>query len=341
MTQKPNRKAHEKSTAAPRPTSSWRSWAGRHKGWIAAGAGSALLGGSAWFNRASAQKAESATPPAGKFIEVTGVRLHYVDRGRGPVVVLLHGNGVMLQDFEASGVLPLAAESHRVLAFDRPGFGYSDRPRSTVWTPAAQAELIAQALKQLGIERAVVVGHSWGTMVALAIALDHPELVSGLVLLSGYYYGTARPDVVAGSLPAIPIVGDLLAHTVAPLAGLLTGPLGVKASFSPAPVSGKFADFPKAMALRPSQVRAAAADTALMVPSAISLGKRYAELAVPVIVMAGAGDLIVHVDKHARRLAGDIAKSELRIVPNQGHMLHYAVPEQVVAAIDEVMHDVG
>jgi pimeloyl-ACP methyl ester carboxylesterase len=68
-----------------------------------------------------------------------------------PVVVLLHGNAVTLQDFEASGVLGLAAEHHRVLAFDRPGFGYSSRPRSTIWTPAAQAKVIASALIQLGI----------------------------------------------------------------------------------------------------------------------------------------------------------------------------------------------
>jgi pimeloyl-ACP methyl ester carboxylesterase len=156
--------------------------------------------GSALFNRASARRAEAATPPTGKFVEVDGVRLHYVDRGEGPVVVLFHGDGVMLQDFDVSGVLPLAAEQHRVIAFDRPGYGYSERPRSTIWTPAAQAELIASALKKIGVERAVVVGHSWGTLVALAMALDHPGVVSGLVLLSGYYYGTARPDVIRGPL---------------------------------------------------------------------------------------------------------------------------------------------
>ena len=335
MTQKPNQKSRGNFAASPR-LKSWRKAAGRHKGWLVAGAGTAALVGTALFNRASVRRAEAATPPAGKFVEVDGVRLHYVDRGHGPVVVLLHGNGALLQDFDVSGVLPLAAEQHRVIAFDRPGFGYSDRPRSTIWTPAAQATLIVQALRQLGIKRAVVVGHSWGTMVALAIALDHPEAVSGLVLISGYYYATARPDVVSGSIPAVPIVGDVLAYTVAPLAGLLTGPLGVKGAFAPAPVSDKFADFPKAMALRPSQIRASAAEAALMVPSAAFVSKRYGELALPVIIMAGDGDLVVHVDKHAQRLVDDIAKSELRIVPDQGHLLHYAVPEQVVAAIDEV-----
>lgn len=341
MTKKSNPKAQTAQTAPPHPQPGWAAWSRRNKGWLFAAGGAAAVVGSALLNRANAQRAEAATPPAGKFVEVDGVRLHYTDAGEGPAVVLLHGNAVMLQDFEVSGVTELVARHHRVLSFDRPGFGYSERPRSTIWTPAAQAKLIAKALTTIGVERAVVTGHSWGTMVALAMALDHPELVSGLVLLSGYYYGTGRPDVYPASIPAIPVFGDMLAHTVAPLTGLMTGPLGVKASFAPAPVSDKFAGFPKAMALRPSQVRATAADTALMVPSAVALSRRYGELAMPVIIMAGAGDLIVHLDKHAERLAGEIAGAELRVVPGQGHLLHYAVPEQVVAAIDDVAARAG
>jgi pimeloyl-ACP methyl ester carboxylesterase len=337
MTQKPNRKSRANLSAAPQPAPDWRNWIVQNRGWLATGAGTAALVGSALFNRANARRAEAETPPAGKFVEVDGVRLHYVDRGEGPVVVLLHGAGVMLQDFEVSGVLPLAAEQHRVIAFDRPGYGYSDRPRSTIWTPTAQADLIARALKQIGAERAVVVGHSWGTLVALAMALDHPGVVSGLVLLSGYYYGTARPDVISGAVPAIPVAGDLLTYTVGPLLGLLSGSIGVRASFAPAPVSPKFADFPKALALRPSQIHASSADAALMVPSAIALSRRYGELTLPVIIMAGRGDLIVHMDKHAGRLVDDIRGAELRIVPDQGHMLHYAVPEQVVEAISDVL----
>lgn len=315
---------------------SWKRFAGRNRGWIAAGAATAALVGSALFNRASARRAEATTPPAGSFVEVDGVRLRYVDRGQGAAVVLLHGNGVLLQDFEASGVLGLAAEKHRVIAFDRPGFGYSDRPRSRIWTPAAQADLIARALKRLGVERAVVVGHSWGAMAALAMALDHPEAVSGLVLLSGYYYGTARPDVAPASLPAVPVLGDLMAHTVSPLSGRLIGPPAVKASFAPAPVSGKFASLPVAMTLRPSQVRATAADAAMMVPGAVALSRRYGELALPVIVMAGEGDLIAHLGKHAERLVEGVDGAELRVVRGQGHLFHYAVPDQVVAAIGDV-----
>lgn len=335
MTQKPNRKS--KTETSDPAAGGWRAFVGKNSTWLAVGVGATALVGSAWFNHASARRAETSTPPAGKFIEINGVRLHYVDRGTGPAVVLLHGNGVMLQDFEASGVLGLAAESHRVIAFDRPGFGYSERPRSRIWTPEAQAELLSHALAQIGVKKAVVVGHSWGTMVALAMALNHPDAVRGLVLLSGYYYGTARPDVVIMGSPAVPVAGDLMANTISPLAGRLIGPAAIKASFAPAPVPDKFGAFPIAMTLRPSQVRATAADTAMMVPAAIGLSRRYGELDLPMVAMAGEGDLIAHVAKHGQRLADEHERVELRLVPAQGHLFHYAAPDQVVAAIDDVI----
>ena len=85
--------------------------------------------------------------------------MHGPDDAAQPVV-LLHGNGTMGDDFELSGLVDEAAQRHRVWVFDRPGFGYTDRPRTTTWTPARQADLLARALRQIGVERAVVVGYS-------------------------------------------------------------------------------------------------------------------------------------------------------------------------------------
>ncbi|TVV71637.1 alpha/beta fold hydrolase [Sphingomonas solaris] len=334
MTQKPHRKARPPQSM-PKGSTSWRERIAGNKVVISAGA-IGFLATAAAFNRFATHRAEANNPPAGRFIEVDGVRLHYVERGTGTPVVLLHGNGVMLQDFIASGVFDRVAADHRVIAFDRPGFGYSDRPRTTIWTPGAQAALLAAALEKLGVSNAVVVGHSWGTMVVLAMALDHPGRVAGLVLLSGYYYGTARPDVLPASTPAIPILGDMMAHTISPLTGAMIGPIGIKASFAPAPVSKKFADVPLALALRPSQIRATAADTAMMIPGAIALSRRYGELELPVTIIAGEGDQIAHIDNHACKLAGELSQSVLEIVPGQGHLFHYAVPDQVAAAVDAV-----
>ena len=116
----------------------------------------AALGGAALYNRAQARRAERDNPPVGRFLEVDGTRLHYLDEGPGdatttgvgeePPVVLLHGNTVTLDDWIVSGVFDLIARSRRVVAFDRPGFGYSERPRDRSWTPAAQAHLLRRAL---------------------------------------------------------------------------------------------------------------------------------------------------------------------------------------------------
>ena len=211
-------------------------------GVVAAGVASALL------NRWLAKKAERRNPPIGRFITVEGVRLHYVERGTGTPLVLLHGNGSMIEDFQSSGLIDLAAKKYRVIAFDRPGFGHSGRPRSTIWTPAAQADLIAAALEEIGVPRAIVLGHSWGTLVALALAAKNPQKVQALILASGYYYPNARADVVILSPPAIPLIGDLLSHTISPLLSRLMWPVLLRKIFGPSPVPEKFKEFPKEMA---------------------------------------------------------------------------------------------
>ena len=169
------------------------------------------------------RRTEHANPPQGQFLEVDGVRLHYVERGEGQPLVLLHGNGSMIQDFDVSGLIDLASRRYRIVVFDRPGYGYSDRPRSTIWTPVAQARLIEGALRKLGVGL-IVLGHSWGTQVALSLALEYPSYVQSLVLLSGYYFPTLRLDVPVLSGPAIPVLGDVIRHTISPWLGRLMSP---------------------------------------------------------------------------------------------------------------------
>ncbi|MFM0204898.1 alpha/beta hydrolase [Paraburkholderia fungorum] len=182
-----------------------------------AAAAAVAAAGAVWV-RYRAGNAERDNPPIGSVVEVDGVPLHYVDKGEGPAVVLLHGNAVLLQDFVGSGLIDRLAERHRVIAFDRPGFGYSGRPRDRLWTTQAQATLIQQALTLLGIEQPVVLGHSWGTLVALGMAVGAAADVRGLVLVSGYYYPTVRADVALAAPAALPVLGDVLRYTVSPLA---------------------------------------------------------------------------------------------------------------------------
>jgi pimeloyl-ACP methyl ester carboxylesterase len=294
------------------------------------------LAGAAVIAQRHATEAESRYPPLGRFVSVSGTRLHYIERGAGRPVVFLHGNGSMLDDLLISGVMDQTARGYRAVAFDRPGFGHSERPRGRNWTAAAQASALVAACKILGIERPVVVAHSWGTLVALALALDHVRHVSGLVLISGYYYPTPRKDVVVFSVPAIPLVGDLLRHTVAPLIGEAVAPRLIARMFSPQGVSPRYAkEFPLALTLRPSQIRAFSEDTAQMIGTAEMLSERYASLFPPTAILAGDADKIVNY-RQAQRLHGDVAGSRLEILRGGSHMVHHIAPERVVHAIDAV-----
>jgi pimeloyl-ACP methyl ester carboxylesterase len=298
--------------------------------------GAVALGVLALANHAAARLAERRHPPAGSFLEIDGVRLHYTDRGTGQPVVLIHGNAVTGDDYNTSGVADLLLAGHRVIIFDRPGFGYSERPHGRLWTANEQAELLHKALRQLGVERPVMVGHSWGAIVALALAEAHPDDTAALLLLSGYYFWTLRPDVLPVTLGALPVVGDILRYTISPLFGWLTMPLFKRILFSPAPVPARFqAEYSPAMALRPSQIRATSMDGALMIPGALSLRGGYEKLSMPVVIMAGDGDKVVF-KRSAERLHASIKGSVLRIVKGAGHMVHHLAPGQVAATVEAI-----
>jgi pimeloyl-ACP methyl ester carboxylesterase len=302
--------------------------------WGAGAAGAAAVAGAAAYNALAAKRAEEANPPRGSFIEVGGVRLHYLEKGTGPLVVLLHGNATMAQDWVASGVFDALAKTNRVIAFDRPGFGHSSRPRSVVWTPAAQARLIAAALAQRGESQATIVGHSFGTLVALELGLAHPQVAESLVLIGGYYYPSVRMDAVLASPPAVPVIGDAMRYTVSPLLGAAMKRPMEKQIFAPAPVSaGWRSRFPFAMTLRPSQIRASAAEAALMVPAAAAIQGRLGELNLPLTIIAGDGDKVVSTSDQSERLATAVAGSRLLIVEDAGHMVHHTANERITAEI--------
>lgn len=285
---------------------------------------------------ARARQAEAADPPRGRFVEVDGVRLHYVEYGAGEPLVIFHGNGSMSEEFVLSGLVTLAAERFRVIVFDRPGYGYSQRPHGKVWTPAAQADLLIGALAQISVSRVITLGHSWGALVAIAAALRNPEAARGLVLESGYYYPTPRADLALFSMAAMPLIGDALRYTVYPLAARLLWPIMVRNLFSPAAVTPSFARFPLSMAMRPSQLYASAAESALLVPEAAALRKHYRELRMPVAIIAGIGDRMVDVNGQSRRLHAEVLQSSLHLVEECGHMVHHTAPERVLAALEEV-----
>jgi pimeloyl-ACP methyl ester carboxylesterase len=308
--------------------------------WFAAAAGTAVvLAACAVAVKRRTARAEQAFPPKGRFVVVDGVRLHFTVHGRddaAQTVVLLHGNGTMAEEFDISGLTRQAAERYRVVVFDRPGYGWSERPDGRRWDPQAQADLIRAALLRLGVSEPIVLGHSWGALVALALGLSHPQDVGSLVLASGYYFPTPRLDVPLLSGPALPGIGRLLAHTVAPLLGRLLWPAMVRRMFAPAATTEAFrTQYPVDMSLRPGQLRASAAESAMMIPAAAALRRRYAELEVPAVLVAGAQDRLLSTRWQSGRLHDRLDRSWLRVVEGSGHMVHHVATGQVMAAIDQ------
>jgi pimeloyl-ACP methyl ester carboxylesterase len=285
----------------------------------------------------AAKLAERKNPPIGRFLHVDGVDLHYVESGAGEPVVWFHGNVSMVQDFLTSGITEGLARRgrYRVIAFDRPGYGYTTRPRNKSWTAAEQADLIAGALRQLDVSSATVVGHSWGTLVATALAQKHPTLVRSLVLLGGYYFPQFRLDVLMVKPLAWPVIGDIFRYTISPIFGVLTMPLLMRAMFGPPRVPERFKQgFPTSLTLRPWQLRASAEEGATMNEQVATLRGGYDKLIMSTAILAGGADRIVFPTKQSGELAKVTPNCTLQIVPGVGHMIHHEAGDDVIEAIE-------
>jgi len=295
---------------------------------------SAALAASALYAQVRTRQAEREFPPTGDFIDIDRVRLHYIDRGEGPPVVLVHGNGSMINDFMLSRIVDKLAETNRVIVFDRPGYGYSDRPDFRNFDPRSQAALLRRALLRLHVEDPVIVGHSWGTLVALWMGIMHPDSIRGLVLMSGYYYPTLRLDVPLLSMPAVPYLGTFLRYTISPTLSRALWPLIKRRLFGlKGPTEPFDSDYPIWMGLRPGALYASASETAMLRSAASELAPQFARLKVPVTLIAGENDLLVSTRAQTQRLHKALRTSTMRIIKGAGHMVHHEAPEEVVLAI--------
>jgi pimeloyl-ACP methyl ester carboxylesterase len=297
------------------------------------GAALALAATAGYVQRRSA-RAERASPPLGRFITVDGVNLHYLDEGEGPPLVLLHGLGSMVEDFMLSGLVREASRRYRVIAFDRPGYGHSERPQRFRYGPLTQARLIDQACRQLDARRPIVLGHSWGALVAAAWALQRRGAVRSLVLVSGQYFPTARLDAPLLVPPALPLLGGLLSRTLSPLIGRALWPAWLRMLFSPRPVPRRFMRFPTWLALSPQQLQATAEDAGATLPTALRLAPLYRELTLPLVLVAGSRDRYVSTRAHTARLHALLPASRLLLSPHSGHMVTHTDLPLVMSAVD-------
>ena len=297
----------------------------------------ALFVGLWLYNRSSSMRAEAAYPPAGSFIEVEGIKLHHIRKGEGTPVVLLHGGVLRANDFER--VMELAeARGFAAIAFDRPGYGHSGRPPRGKATPADQARLIHQALKRLGVEKPIIVSHSWSGLLALIYALHYPEDTAGVVTLGGAMYKEGYPaehgDPIS-RLATAPVIGPLLLHTLprSPL-GTALARSAVKQTFAPEQAPEDYRRAALAFWLRPGQFRANREDILAFPSAALEASRRYGDIRCPVVVAVGEQDPF-GTREQADRLLADIPHAELMVVPDAAHMMPQLHPETVLEAIEK------
>ncbi len=283
---------------------------------------------------------ERAFPPGGRFVEVAGGRLHYLEQGPETgrplgTVVLLHGASANAADPMLALGRRLAGR-YRVLAFDRPGQGWSDRiGGEAAAAPARQAALIAEGMRKLGVSGAVAVGHSFAGAVAPHLAIDHADVTGGIVILSGVTHPWPGEAISWYYHPATSLLGAIFTRTLTTPAGWLLVDATVRAVFAPeGPPAGYAEDARVALVLRPGAFGANADDVAGLHAAVTAQAPRYGAIRVPATVIGGDADRIVWTDLHARSFALAVPGARLVVLPGAGHMPHHTHAEAVAAEID-------
>ena len=303
--------------------------------------------GLALFTQWQVRVLEARYPANGKFASVEGGRLYYTEAlpqgaPRG-TVVLLHGASGNQANMTAALAGPLAARGYRVLAFDRPGHGWSERILGrAASSPAAQARMIAEAMRAAGAPRAIILAHSLAAVVALNMALDQKDAVQGLVLVSPVSHpwpGGINWTYRAG---AHPVWGPLFANLIVTPAGLSRLPASVAGIFAPAPAPPDFIEATAApLVLRPREYQDNAQDVASLYDFVAEQAPRYPQLTLPVAVITGDTDSVVLRHIHSDGLARDIKGATLQVIAGEGHAPHFAHAGDVVAAVDAVAARAG
>jgi pimeloyl-ACP methyl ester carboxylesterase len=251
--------------------------------------------------------------------------LHVVQAGRGPDLVLVHGALTTHHDWLA-GPAPALARSHRVTLVDRPGHGLSDRPRFA-GTPRDQARQIADGLDALGMSAATIIAHSFGGLVALALAEQRPERVTALVLAAPLAFPEPRLLEHLFLAPrSAPLVGPILSR----IAGSLSLDRQMldyvqRQMFAPAAIPPGWKEgFPCDQVLDPDCLVAEGEDAAAILPLAPAGLIDLARIDVPVRILTGSRDRIVANERQGKQLARLLRSATLTEIEGAGHMLHHS-----------------
>lgn len=272
------------------------------------------------------------TQPNGAYIALDGGRVHAVVQGQGPDLVLIHGANGNARDYTYDLAGRMAAD-FRVIALDRPGFGHSDAfggPES----PLLQAEILRAAVGQLGVERPIVLGHSYGGAVAMAWALQAPNDVAGLTLLAPAVYPWPGELGLWYQLSASWLGQNVVLPMVSGLAPRAAVERSLEGVFAPNPVPENYLDhLGLDLTLRASQLSLNARQVNSLKGYIEDMSPGYPALDMPIEIVHGDQDTTVGLSFHSQRMADTLEKANLTILPGVGHMPHHARPEDVADAI--------
>ncbi|WP_066727047.1 alpha/beta fold hydrolase [Sphingomonas pituitosa] len=298
-----------------------------------------LAGWSAWVGR----KAEEMVPADGRFVDVDGARLHIVELGprdaAGPAIVMIHGLMAQLRNFSHS-LAGRIAQDHRVILVDRPGWGHSrlTGPRPDL---AGQGRMIAQLIETLGLTKPLVVGHSMGGAVSLALATERPEVPGALALIAPLTQVVHQPPAVFRGLMAPAALRAPIAWTIAVPMAVAMGKRGAEAVFAPDPVPADFATAGGGvLSARSSAYQMGSFEIRMAEQAMPPLVARYGEIRVPVSILYGRQDALLDPALHGERTAGEIAGATLTLIEG-GHMLPLSHPDETEAWLREALARMG
>ena len=279
-------------------------------------------------------------PQLGQIIPVAGGSIHYVEKGdpNAQTIVMIHGLAGQLQHF-TYGLMDELADEYHVIALDRSGCGYSTRDTAEMGLLPEQARMITEFLDAKGVTDAVLVGHSLGGAVSLAIALDYPDRVSSLALLAPLTHQMPKPPEVFKSLEIRTAwIRRLIGNTLAVPIASKTAPHVLQVAFNPETAPDDFLERAGgALGLRPSAFITASQDLVGVDDSIAAQSARYPELKTPGGVFYGAQDTILSPAMHGPQMQQfGLTYQE---VEGLGHMTPITVPETCADFIRKVIQN--
>ncbi|MCI5043691.1 MAG: alpha/beta hydrolase [Aquisalinus sp.] len=283
---------------------------------------------------------ESRFRPAGSFVEINGTRLHYLDlnvEAEGIPLLLIHGASSSLADMKIA--LGDLADRHRLILVDRPGCGFS-QSSAQVGELSQQSALLNALLAELGIEKAIVIGQSLGTAVALSMAIHHKDRVAGLLLLAPVSHRWPGGVDWYNHAARVPLIGWFFCHAIIPLYGRLNAAVVTRQAFWPNDMPEGYIESAQVpLVFRPDTFRANAEVIANLYPQISTMEKEYTKLKVPLRMLAGTHDAVVLSTIHGMSLRKKVVHATLRYIPQTGHPLHHFCLSEIREELDELQRD--